>query len=58
MSAADPNGSTVVLETERLILRRLTPDDLDSATQLDSDPEVMRYINGGRPTSREEMRDD
>ena len=48
----------VYLETERLILRRFTPDDLDDLVALDSDPAVMRYINGGRPTSREEMRDD
>jgi RimJ/RimL family protein N-acetyltransferase len=46
------------LETERLILRRFTPDDLDALTDLDSDPAVMRYINGGRPTPRDEMRDD
>lgn len=48
----------VYLETERLILRRFTPDDLDDLVALDSDPAVMRYINGGRPTSREDMRDD
>jgi RimJ/RimL family protein N-acetyltransferase len=47
----------VYLETERLILRRFTPDDLDLATALDADPAVMRYINGGRPTPREEIRD-
>ena len=46
------------LETERLILRRFTPDDLDDLVALDSDPAVMRYINGGDPTSVEEMRDD
>lgn len=48
----------VYLETERLILRRFTPDDVDLATALDADPDVMRYINGGRPTPREEIRDD
>ena len=46
------------LETERLILRRFTPDDVDLATALDADPAVMRYINGGRPTPRDEIRDD
>ena len=49
---------TVYLETERLTLRRFTPDDLDALVALDSDPAVMRYINGGRPTTVEEMRDD
>ncbi len=41
------------LETERLILRRFTPDDVDLLVELDSDPEVMRYLNGGSPTPRE-----
>lgn len=34
----------IVLETARLRLRRLTPDDLDRLVDLDADPEVMRYI--------------
>ena len=48
----------VLLETERLILRRFTRDDVDLVTALDADPAVMRYINGGRPTPRDEIRDD
>ena len=48
----------VLLETERLILRRFTPDDVDLVTALDADPAVMRYINGGRATPRDEIRDD
>ena len=47
----------VYLETERLILRRFTPDDVDRVTALDADPAVMRYINGGRQTPRDEIRD-
>ena len=46
----------VYLETDRLILRRFTEDDLDDIEALDADPAVMRYINGGRPTPREELR--
>lgn len=45
------------LRTERLVLRRFTPDDLDDLVSLDADPEVMRYVNGGHPTPREELRD-
>jgi RimJ/RimL family protein N-acetyltransferase len=45
----------IFLETERLLLRRFTSDDVDALVELDSDPDVMRYINGGRPTSREEI---
>ena len=40
-------------ETSRLILRSLTRDDLDNLVTLDSDREVMRFINGGIPISRE-----
>jgi RimJ/RimL family protein N-acetyltransferase len=43
---------TAFLETERLVLRRFTVADADLLVELDSDPEVMRYLNGGRPTSR------
>lgn len=48
----------VYLETERLILRRFSTDDVDALTELDADPAVMRYITGGLATPREEMRDD
>lgn len=45
----------VFLETERLVLRRFTCDDVDNLVELDSDPDVMRFINGGRPTPRHEI---
>jgi len=45
----------IFLETERLLLRQFTPDDVDNLVALDSDPDVMRFINGGRPTSREQV---
>jgi RimJ/RimL family protein N-acetyltransferase len=48
----------VFLETDRLLLRRFTEANVDNLVELDSDPEVMRFINGGRPTSREEVRND
>ncbi|SCE87090.1 Protein N-acetyltransferase, RimJ/RimL family [Micromonospora viridifaciens] len=43
----------VFLETERLVLRAFTGADVDHLVALDSDPDVMRFINGGRPTSRD-----
>ncbi len=43
----------VLLETRRLILREFTSDDADYLFALDNDPVVMRYINGGTPTSIE-----
>src|SRR5215208_5241052 len=45
----------VFLETERLLLRRFTHDDVDNLYKLDRDPEVMRYITGGATTPREEV---
>jgi RimJ/RimL family protein N-acetyltransferase len=48
----------IYLETERLVLRRFTADDVDAIVELDSDPAVMRYINGGRPTPRAEVVDE
>lgn len=41
------------LTTERLILRWLTPSDVDDLVALDSDPEVMKYLTGGKPSRRE-----
>ncbi len=37
------------------MLRRFTEDDVESLLELDGDPEVMRYVTGGRATSREEI---
>ena len=48
----------VLLETDRLILRRFTPADADYLYDLDNDPEVMRYINGGAPTPRAAIQND
>jgi len=45
----------IFLESERLVLRRFTEDDVDNLVELDSDPEVMRFITGGPPTSRDEI---
>ena len=43
----------VLLETERLVLRRFTEADVNHLVALDGDPEVMRYLSGGAPTPRE-----
>ncbi len=45
------------LETPRLVLRRFTPQDADNVWELDSDPEVMRLLNGGQPTPYDVVRD-
>ena len=40
--------------TERLALRPLDASDVDLLVALDADPEVTRYISGGKPTPRDE----
>jgi RimJ/RimL family protein N-acetyltransferase len=48
----------IFLNTERLVLRQFTEDDVDNLVELDGDPDVMRFINGGRPTPRQEIEND
>lgn len=45
----------IFLKTNRLVLRRLTMDDADHFVALHGDPEVMRFLTGGRPNTREEI---
>ncbi len=49
---------SVFLTTERLVLRRFSDSDVDNLVALNSDPEVMRYLTGGRPTPRRVVRDE
>jgi RimJ/RimL family protein N-acetyltransferase len=42
------------IESERLILRRITPDDLAFYTRIHGDPSVSRYLGNGRPRTAEE----
>ena len=46
---------TATIETDRLLLRPFAPSDVDNLVLLDADPEVMRFINGGKPTPRDEV---
>ncbi len=47
---------SIFLETDRLTLRRFTEADEDNLVELDSDPEVMRFLTGGEATRREDVR--
>ena len=49
--------SPVFLETDRLRLRPFTAADAPHLLALDNDPEVMRYINGGRPVGADDIRE-
>ena len=48
----------IFLETDRLILRRFTEQDVDNLFDLDSDPDVMRFLSGGSGTPREVLAND
>jgi RimJ/RimL family protein N-acetyltransferase len=43
------------MQTLRIDLRELSRDDFGDLLRLDSDPRVMRYINGGTPSTPEEV---
>jgi ribosomal-protein-alanine N-acetyltransferase len=47
------DSQAAVIETEQLLLRRLTPDDLDALFALYRDPEVRRYFPDGTLTYEE-----
>lgn len=46
----------VFLETDRLILREFAKEDAELLIDLDSDPEVMRYLTNGKPSDPEVVR--
>ena len=44
-----------ITDSERLSFRLLTATDSQVLWELDQDPEVMHFINGGKPNSMEEI---
>jgi ribosomal-protein-alanine N-acetyltransferase len=47
----------VVAQTQRLILRQFTWDDLDDLAAIMAEPAVMKFIGPGTPKSREEVKE-
>ena len=45
----------VFLETQRLALRRFSMADAENLVSLNADPDVMRFVPGEIPASREEI---
>jgi RimJ/RimL family protein N-acetyltransferase len=45
-------GDSVVVDTERLLLRRWRDDDAEALAAINADREVMRFIGGGAPLGR------
>lgn len=50
-----PPSSAPCIRTDRLALRRFTPDDAELLVALHGDPEVMHFIDTGRPVPRSEV---
>lgn len=50
------HGEDAALETERLVLRELRPDDLDAVHAYGSDPEVVEFVPWG-PNTEQDSRD-
>lgn len=44
----------IIIETPRLLIRQITHDDLEGMYELDSDPEVHRFLGNQPHTSREQ----
>ena len=49
------SAARILVRTSRLSLREFTASDFDDLSRLDSDPRVLKYINGGKPMSRAEV---
>ena len=47
-------GVRIFAETERLILREILPSDVDGMYELDSDPEVHKYLGNKTITNKEQ----
>jgi RimJ/RimL family protein N-acetyltransferase len=47
----------IILKTPQMTIRQFTTDDVDNLFDLNNDPEVMRYLTGGKPAPREEIED-
>ncbi len=46
-----------IMDSERLSYHYITESDADFLWELDQDEEVMKYINGGKKSSKEDVRD-
>jgi len=49
------SATRILLRTPRLTMREFAAADFDDLLRLDSDPRVLKYINGGKPMARAEV---
>lgn len=52
-----PAPGRTILETPRLTLRELVPEDEDALAAMFADPDVMRWIGSGGARTRQDVRD-
>lgn len=45
-----------IIESSRVKLRFPVPEDIELLRELDSDPDVMKYLTGGRPSTEDELK--
>lgn len=48
----------IFLETDHVLLRRFTETDVNNLFELDGDPDVMRFLSGGKGTPRDVIQND
>lgn len=48
------SSSIPVVETDRLVLREFRASDFDTYAEMHAHPEVMQFLNKGKPLSRED----
>ncbi len=53
----EPRTGRTILETPRLVLRELVPQDEDALAAMYADPEVMRWIGRGGVRTRDDARE-
>jgi RimJ/RimL family protein N-acetyltransferase len=53
----EPDTGRRVIETPRLVLRELVPEDEDALAAIFADPEVMRWIGAGGVRTRRDARE-
>lgn len=46
--------STKIIETKRLLIRKITRQDFEEFDLICSDPETMRFVGDGKPLSKEQ----
>ena len=47
-----------ILETDRLVLRQIIPEDFEDLFKMNRDPQIMKYVGDGSTRTHEEMKNE